>query len=134
MCKGVAVLIEDESRSKPSYLMLEQDRSQYGTGVHYAPPAGTFEPEFDGTPKNTAVREIREETGIEVNREELQKLFETGAEHGVDRLVWYKVEKEIDYNQIDLNHESQDCKILTKAEALDENLLEDTRKALQRLK
>lgn len=133
MKTGVAVLIYDESRAEPSYLMLEQNRDQYDTGVHYAPPAGTFEEELDENTEQTAVREVNEETGLEAETGDLEKLFETDASYGVEKLVWYRLGTNLSDQEIELNHEADGYTFLTREEALRENLLEDTRKAFNML-
>ncbi len=131
MSTGVAVLIENKSDSK--YLMLEQNRGEYDTGFHYAPPAGTLDEDLDSSPEDTAVREVEEETGLDINENDLYELFETEASYGVDKLIWYSVELEVTEEKIELNHESNGYSFLSKEQALEENLLEDTRNAFNRL-
>lgn len=52
---------------------------------------------------------------------------------GVDKLVWYEVKTHIDKSLINTNHESQDYRFLTPEDALEEELLDDTRIALTKL-
>lgn len=131
MTVGVVVLIEDGSVSGSPYLMLKQERPD--REKHYAPPAGTLDEDIDDSPRDTAVREVKEETGLEVRPEELEKLFETGAQLDVDKLIWFRVEKKVDRDQIELNYESDDYEFLSREEALQKALLEDTRDAFERL-
>lgn len=133
MSIGIVVLVENELNSESEYLMLEQNRKEYDTGSHYAPPAGTLNEDLDSNPEDAAVREVKEETGLEINRDELYELFETDASYGVDKLIWYKVGLEIDEEQIELNHEADDYCFLSREKALEENLLEDTRDAFNKL-
>lgn len=133
MSTGVAVLIYDESDVEPAYLMLEQDRDKYDTGVHYAPPAGTFDAELDDTTQETAVREIQEETGLDIREDDLEMLFETDASYGVEKLVWYRLGTNLSDQEIELNHEADGYTFLTREEAREEELLEDTRKAFNML-
>ena len=133
MSIGVIVLIEDHSGSVPKYLMLEQDRPEYGTGFHYAPPAGTLETNLDEEPEDTAVREVKEEIGLQISKDDLEELFETDASYGVDRLIWFKIGFDAAEEDLELNHESDGYSFLSKQEALEENLLEDTRKAFNKL-
>ncbi len=111
---GVAVLIDDVSVEEPSYLMLSQE---WGGEEYLAPPAGKVE-DFDASPEEAAVREVREETGIELEEHDLERLFETSAEFGADRLVWYETGIGIKEHDIELNHESSGYEILEPAEAL----------------
>lgn len=127
---GAVVLLTDASDPKREHLMLEQNR---GGGSHYAPPAGTFDESLDESPRHTAVREVSEETKIQISLADLNELFETDAEMGVDKLVWYEVKTHIDKSLINTNHESQDYRFLTPEDALEEELLDDTRIALTKL-
>lgn len=68
MSTGVVVLIENKSDSK--YLMLEQIRGEYDTGFHYTPPAGTLDEDLDDSPEETAVREVKEETDLKINKDD----------------------------------------------------------------
>lgn len=131
MSIGVVVLIENKSDSR--YLMLKQDRGEYDAGFHYAPPAGTLDKDLDECPKDTAVREVEEETGLDIDKDDLYELFETDASYGVDKLIWYKIKFKVTEDQIELNHESNGFSFLSKEQALEEELLEDTRNAFNRL-
>lgn len=131
MSTGVVVLIENKSDSK--YLMLEQDRGEYDTGFHYAPPAGTLDKDLDDGPLDTAVREVEEETGLEISKDDLNKLFVTDASYAVDELIWYEISLNVTEDQLELNHESEGYSFLSKDEALQENLLKDTRKVFEKL-
>ena len=132
MEKGAVILVED-LKNEGNFLFLEQTREEYETEDHYAPPAGTYDTKKDNNIYDTAVRELHEETGISVEKNDLDLLFETEASYGVDKLEWYHVRIEIIESDLDFNHESSGYRMMTIEEALNENLLDDTRLALKQL-
>lgn len=123
--KSVGVIIKNKGQT----LLLKRRKYPY----KYTLPAGHLE-EKDHNPREAALREVSEETGLTIRDEKLEKLFEGKIEdkcrRGADNHYWQLFRAEVSNTAVEVNDEAELCKWFDEDTIKDLELTKPTKKFL----